>query len=152
MNDDLMVGLMGPMLTIGIANRKQFKSTFDKLLEELKNKSDTYYYLFCKLYKKYLTVSDAEEIIKVDLDEYKSNFSDDEIVILDKIHKSVLDLYRQMLFMIENNEDPKVLKLALSDIPYFIYDRMLPLEAYDDLTDKDEPFWMRDVSDFIQKR
>lgn len=151
MKDDLIIGLKGPMLTIRIANRKIFKITFGKLLQELKSQNDTSYYLFYKLYKKYLTVSDAKEIIKVNINEYKDNFNDDEVAVLDKIQNALLELYEQMLFMIENHEDPKILKLVISDIPHLIYDKIQPLEFYDNLTDEDEPFWMRDVSDFIQK-
>ena len=143
--DNLNIGLMGPMLTIRIAERYELKSIFDKILPKVKADNLDNYVLFNKLYKKYLNLEDAEKLTKIDFNSYASDFNDSEIIILNKMYNSVVELYEQMLFMIENNEEARALKLIISDVPYYIYDKNQSTEFYDNLSETDEPCWMRKI-------
>lgn len=148
--NDLTVGLMGPMITIGIEKREYVNTILQKIVLRAKNNYDEYL-IINKLYKKYLNLNDVEIFLKIQFIKYIYDFNEEQVLVFNTILNTINRLYEQMLFMIENNENPRPLRLVIYNIPYLIYDQMQPLEFYDNLTDEDEPFWMRDVSDFIQK-
>lgn len=146
-NNILTVGLSGPMLTIRLGERNKINSFFEYILEKLKYKNKDFYDIYYKLYKQYLTISDAENILQnYKLDE-KILISKENIEIYKKIIAAVQRLYEQMVFMISNSENEGVLRLIISDVPYYWYDEKQSLEYYDNLKETDMPYWMRQVDE-----
>ena len=107
-----------------------------------------------RLFKKYLNQNEANQAIslltKVQK-EHQEKIPLDEFNAIEKIIKILNKLLETLIYYQENENRIGCIKMIIFNIPYCAIDQMQPLEFYDNLTDEDEPFWMRDVSNFIQK-
>ncbi|WP_410472437.1 hypothetical protein ACGTJS_00050 [Faucicola mancuniensis] len=85
-NNILTVGLRGPMLTIRLGERNKINSFFEYILEKLEYKNKDFYDIYYKLYKQYLTISDAENILQ--------NYKLDEKIL---ISKENIEIYKEII-------------------------------------------------------
>ncbi|MCL1624316.1 hypothetical protein M2R47_08720, partial [Moraxella sp. Tifton1] len=142
------VGLMGVASLISLGERNEVYSFFSELFAC--RLDDKEVFAIKKLYKGYLDYDGSIIVIDVLKKIDSENFIISHNNILNNLIKILHRLSEQLLFFSKENNENGVIRMIIFNIPYCAIDQMQPLEFYDSLTDEDEPFWMRDVSDFIQ--
>lgn len=107
-----------------------------------------------RLFKRYLNQDETKQVISLLTNIQSKNrekMSDDEFDAIGDILQILNKLLSRLIHIKNVYDTDGYIRMIIFNIPYCAIDRMQPLEFYDNLTDEDEPFWMRDVSDFIQK-
>jgi len=94
-----------------------------------------------RLYKKYIRLEELGRLAQM-VKEIKSALSSDE----EKYLKYLLGIETciesaEIFYKSWNIYQP--LKIAVTDVPYYINDKNRPLEQYDALGPNDPPFWLR---------
>lgn len=146
---NINAGLRGPMSIIPISNRVELYKllkTLNKFLKE--NNINNYTLISDRLFKKYVTYEDAK-IVEHIFDEIHHSFSsclpEKEKVIFFKFRASFSKLLEQLSFLYSKGESNGVIKIIVSDLPYEIYDKYKGNDFYDNLSEDDEPYWMRNL-------
>lgn len=107
-----------------------------------------------RIFKKYLNhneVGQAISLLNKIQKEHQERIPLDEFNTIGDIIKILTKLLETLIYYQENENRIGNIRMIIFNISYCAIDRMQPLEFYDNLADEDEPFWMRDVSDFIRK-
>lgn len=143
------VGLMGVASLISLGERNEVYSFFSELF--MCKFNDKEVFEIKNLYKGYLDYDRSIIVIDILNKINSENFIISHKNILNDLIKILHRLSEQLLFFSKENNENGVIRMVIFNIPYCAVDQMQPLEFYDNLTNEDEPFWMRDVSDFIQK-
>lgn len=148
------IGFNGLNSIISLKKDRDFVFNLYQTLRDLVKDNTIDLNLIDRLFKKYLNQKETEQVISLLIkikQEHQDKMLLDEFNAIDKMIKILNKLLETLVFYKECDNRIGYIRMIIFNIPYCAIDQMQPLEFYDSLTDEDEPFWMRDVSDFIQK-
>ncbi|UYZ77076.1 hypothetical protein [Moraxella bovis] len=146
--------MLGFDIIISLNRDKDCIFNLYQFLRNLVKDNFNYLIIIDRLFKKYLNQNETEQAIRILTNIQiinKDKISDDYFNIISKIIRILNKLLDTLIYYKDNGNRIGYIRMIIFNIPYCAIDQMQPLEFYDSLTDEDEPFWMRDVSDFIQK-
>lgn len=133
------IGFMGGSSLVELGDASDMVDFFDFFTRKLKLCGDDE--LSDRLYRKYIKLEQLERLDLI-VKKLKATLSSDEGKYLKYLSGIETCIESAELFY-KSWDIYQPIKVAVTDVPYYIDDKNRPLEQYDALTPDDPPFWLR---------
>ena len=134
------VGFKGGSSMFEIGTPAEMVEFFNYLRGNLVSREDLE--ILDRLYRKYVGYDDLDKVSQL-----VSNLRNNSVFVFDEKYLTHLDAIEHCIesakIFYKSWGDYVPLKVGVTDVPYYIEDKLRPLEHYDALTNDDPPFWLR---------